>query len=62
VAYISYVVLGQLAILVGIVRRWQWIRNPWFRWTHLLMILVVAWEAVQGITCPLTRGATAWPS
>jgi hypothetical protein len=55
VAYVSYVVFGQLAILVGIARRWQWVRNPWFRWTHLLMILVVAWEAIEGITCPLTR-------
>ncbi len=55
VAYVSYVVFGQLAILLGIVRRWQWVRNPWFRWTHLVMILVVAWEALAGITCPLTN-------
>ena len=55
VAYVSYVVFGQLAILLGIALRWRWVRNPWFRWSHLLMILVVAGEAVAGITCPLTR-------
>jgi hypothetical protein len=52
--YVSYVVLGQLLILVGIVRRWNWIRKPWFRWTHLAAILVVVFEAACGIVCPLT--------
>jgi hypothetical protein len=54
VAYVSYIVVGQLAILVGAVLRWQWIRNPWFRWTHLLAIGLVALEAIWGIDCPLT--------
>jgi hypothetical protein len=49
-----YVVLGQLAIVLGIVFRWRWIRNPWFRWTHMAAILTVAAEAVLGINCPLT--------
>jgi hypothetical protein len=53
-AYVSYVVVGQLLILVGVVLRWQWVRNPWFRWTHLLAIGTVAFEAIFGITCPLT--------
>jgi len=55
VAYVSYVVFGQLAIWLGLVLRWAWIRNPWFRWTHLVMILIVGGEAALGITCPLTR-------
>ena len=54
VAYVGYVVLGQLAVLAGLVFRWKWIRNPWFRWTHLLMMSVVGLEAVLGIVCPLT--------
>src|SRR5262249_17223997 len=54
VAYVSYVVLGLLLILVGAVCRWRGVRNPWFRWTHLLCITIVAGEAVLGITCPLT--------
>jgi hypothetical protein len=54
-AYVSYVVVGQLAVFVGIVLRWQWIRNIWFRVTHLLAISIVAFEAIMDITCPLTR-------
>jgi hypothetical protein len=54
VGYVSFVVLGQLAILAGLVRGWSWVRNPWFRWVHLLMMTVVGLEAVLGIVCPLT--------
>lgn len=54
IAYVSFVLLGELAILVGIAFGWQWIRNPWFRWTHLVAIAIVAVEAILGITCPLT--------
>src|SRR5436309_1713642 len=43
--YVSFVVLGQLAILIGWALRWLWIRNPWFRISHLVMILIVAFEA-----------------
>jgi hypothetical protein len=55
VAYVSYVLFGQLAVLVGIMLRWQCIRNVWFRTTHLLAISIVAFEAILNITCPLTR-------
>jgi hypothetical protein len=55
VAYVSYIVFGQLLIWLGIALRWAWIRNPWFRWTHLLMMLLVGVEAVLAIECPLTR-------
>lgn len=54
VAYVSYVVFGQLAIFAGVVLRWQWIRNFWFRVTHLVAISIVAFEAIMNITCPLT--------
>jgi hypothetical protein len=54
VAYVGFVVVGLLLILAGILFRWQWIRNPWFRSIHLLMILVVAFEAVIDFECPLT--------
>ena len=53
-AYASFIVLGLLAILVGIVRHWSWIRNFWFRLVHLLMMGTVAAEACCGIPCPLT--------
>ena len=59
-AYVLYVVLGQLLIWIGIPMGWKWIRNPWFRFTHLLMILIVAAEATIGMSCPLTDWENAF--
>ncbi len=53
-AYVAFVLFGLLAILLGYVVRWDWIRNFWFRGIHLAMILIVAFEALMGIVCPLT--------
>jgi len=54
-AYVSYVLIGQALILLGWALGWGWVRNLWFRVTHLAAILVVAIESVFGITCPLTN-------
>jgi uncharacterized protein DUF2784 len=54
VAYVTYVLVGQMAICVGAVSRWAWVRNPWFRWSHVAAIVLVAAEALLGIVCPLT--------
>jgi hypothetical protein len=54
VAYVSFVVFGQLIIFVGVSLRWQWIRNAWFRVAHLAAIGIVAIEAILNIPCPLT--------
>lgn len=53
-AYVSFVVVGLVAILIGCVLRWQWVRNAWFRIVHLTMIGIVVVESIFGITCPLT--------
>ena len=53
-AFIAFVVIGLLLILLGIVRRWAWIRNFWFRAAHLLAIGLVVAEVWCGIACPLT--------
>ena len=53
-AYVLFVVLGLVAILVGLAMRRAWARNFWFRSIHLGMIVVVVLEAILGITCPLT--------
>jgi hypothetical protein len=53
-SYVAFVVVGLLAVLLGLAGRWRWVRNVWFRSVHLLAILVVAAEAICGITCPLT--------
>jgi polyferredoxin len=54
VSYVAFVILGELAILVGILARWQWIRNRTFRLLHLAAIGLVIFESWSGITCPLT--------
>jgi hypothetical protein len=53
-AYVAFVVVGIVAILVGIVLRWSWVRNFWFRAVHLLLIGIVVAESVCQINCPLT--------
>lgn len=54
VAYIAYVVVGQGLIVIGAALRRQWARNPWFRFTHLLAIVIVAVEEWFCWRCPLT--------
>ena len=54
VLYVGYVVLGQLEIIVAAPFQWQWGRNPWFRFSHLAAIGIVAYEALNDIRCPLT--------
>jgi hypothetical protein len=53
-AYVAFVVLGWVAILVGLARRWGWVRDFWFRTIHFLLIAVVVAEALGGAVCPLT--------
>lgn len=54
VGYVAFVVVGQLAILVGLIWHWAWVRNFWFRLTHMLAIGIVAAEALCQIRCPIT--------
>jgi hypothetical protein len=53
-AYVLIVVGGLFVIVLGGALRWRFIRNFWFRAAHLAMILIVVFEALFGITCPLT--------
>ena len=52
--YVMVVVLGFLVIVLGGLLSWRFVRNFWFRAIHLLMILIVVFEALFGISCPLT--------
>ena len=54
VLYVAYVLVGQLAIVVAAPFQWAWARNPWFRFTHLAAIGIVAVEALMGWRCPLS--------
>lgn len=46
---------GVIALVLGAIWRWPWLRNPWFRYLHLLAIGVVAAQAWLGMLCPLTH-------
>jgi len=54
VLVVLFIVGSWLLIALGGVRRWQWVRNPWFRLGHLLAIGLVATQAWLGMVCPLT--------
>ncbi len=54
VGYAGFVVVGFVLIVLGIVRRWRWVRNFWFRLAHVLAIGLVAAESVINFECPLT--------
>lgn len=54
-AYVAFVLGGMLLILIGVVRRWGWVRNFWFRVLHFLAIALVVAESLFGVICPLTE-------
>ncbi len=54
VTYVTFVVFGLAAILLGIAFRWSWVRNIWFRAIHLITIGIVVGESLVGVKCPLT--------
>ncbi len=54
VAFVGFVIVGLLLIVCGGFRKWQWIRNPWFRLAHLAAIGLVVVQAWFGVICPLT--------
>ena len=54
VAFVAFVVLGQLYVLVGWALGWPSARNRTFRLLHLAAIGVVVLQAWLGLVCPLT--------
>lgn len=52
--FVAFVVVGLILILLGRALGWFWIRNPWFRWSHLGAIGVVVLQSWFGMICPLT--------
>ncbi len=53
-AFVAFVVISFLLTAVGLLRRWNWVRNFWFRAGHLLAIAIVVIESWMDQTCPLT--------
>ena len=54
VACVIFNVFGLLAVLVGRLLRWKWVRNFWFRTIHLMMIAFLVVQVLGDIACPLT--------
>ena len=54
VMFVLFVVIGFLLILIGNVLTWSWVKNPWFRITHLASICLVIAQSWRGALCPLT--------
>jgi hypothetical protein len=52
---VLYMVLGQVLVLAGWIARWEWVRNPWFRLSHLGIMVYIAQNAIQGELCFLTH-------
>ena len=53
-AFVVFVVVGFLLILIGLLARWSWIHNRAFRNTHLAAIGIVVLQAWFDRICPLT--------
>lgn len=53
-SYVAFVIVGQLAIIYGMLRKRNWARNFYFRGFHLLAISLVVLQSWLGVTCPLT--------
>ena len=54
VAFVAFVICGLILVFAGGMRRWGWVRNPWFRLLHLAAIAIVVVQAWAGVVCPLT--------
>ena len=54
-AYVSFVVFGLVAILLGVVFRWSWVRNLWFRAIHLTVIGIVVARGARRDPLPADR-------
>ena len=53
-AFVAFVVVGFLLILIGVLARWSWVHNRVFRVAHLAAIGIVVLQAWFGQLCPLT--------
>ena len=51
---VVFIVGGLVAIVVGSLRDWRWVRAPRFRFAHLAAVGIVVAEAWLGVVCPLT--------
>ena len=60
--FVAFVVFGLVLILAGGGLRWGWVKNPWFRVTHVAAIGVVVIQSWLSVICPLTNLEMAFRS
>lgn len=60
VLFVAFVLFGLVLVLVGGWLRWRWVRDPWFRLSHLIAIVFVAIQTWLDMVCPLTTLEMAW--
>jgi len=53
--FVLFVVFGLVAVYLGYVFHWRWVRRRRFRIVHLLAIGIVVVQSWLGVICPLTR-------
>ncbi len=53
-AFVVFVVLGLVLVIIGLLNRWSWVHSRVFRVTHLVAVGVVVLQAWLGQLCPLT--------
>jgi len=53
-AFVVFVVIGFVLILLGLLARWSWVHNRYFRIAHLVAIGIVVLQAWFDQICPLT--------
>ena len=51
---VAFILLGLILTIIGTCRKWNWVRNAWFRGIHLSGIVFIVWQSWVGQTCPLT--------
>jgi len=51
---VAFVILGLVATFAGYFLNWRWVRNYWFRLSHLAVIAIVVLQSWLGVLCPLT--------
>ena len=52
--YVLFVVIGQIVIVIGIIKHFDFVKNFYFRMLHLIAIGIVAVQEMVGVRCPLT--------
>ena len=52
--FVFFVVGGLVVVWLGAILNWPWVRNLWFRLSHLCAIAVVVLQTWLEVICPLT--------